>query len=123
MIKRVKNDSGVDKFWGGLFFSNLEERDLTDEEVDTLFLCANFPTALSSGDAKVSNGTTYLSAAEGDDYLKMIRSGGHCIGVNEFMTVTNSTDTGAKGQICFDANYIYVCVDTDTWKRVALSTW
>ena len=30
---------------------------------------------------------------------------------------------GAPGQMCIDEDYIYVCVDTDTWKRAALSTW
>ncbi len=30
---------------------------------------------------------------------------------------------GAAGEIRWDANYIYICVATDTWKRVAISTW
>jgi hypothetical protein len=38
-------------------------------------------------------------------------------------TITNATDPGVKGTICWDANYIYVCVATDTWKRVAIATW
>ena len=29
--------------------------------------------------------------------------------------------TGSTGQICWDANYIYVCTATDTWKRVLLT--
>ena len=29
---------------------------------------------------------------------------------------------GTPGLIAFDADYLYVCVDTDTWKRAALST-
>jgi hypothetical protein len=32
-------------------------------------------------------------------------------------------DTGATGQVSWDANFIYVCVATNTWKRAALSTW
>ena len=31
-----------------------------------------------------------------------------------------SGDTGTAGQITWDANYIYVCVATNTWKRAAL---
>ena len=38
-------------------------------------------------------------------------------------TITNSTDAGKTGEICWDANYIYVCVGTNSWKRVALTTW
>lgn len=33
----------------------------------------------------------------------------------------NSTATGLAGQIAVDANYIYVCTASNTWKRVALS--
>lgn len=34
-----------------------------------------------------------------------------------------SSSTGTAGQVEFDANYIYVCTATNTWKRSALSTW
>jgi len=33
------------------------------------------------------------------------------------------TSTGTKGQIAADATYLYICVSTDVWKRVAISTW
>ena len=36
---------------------------------------------------------------------------------------SSATDTGTKGTITWDTNYIYVCVATNTWKRVAISTW
>jgi len=35
----------------------------------------------------------------------------------------SATATGSSGQIRWDANYIYVCTATDTWKRVAIATW
>lgn len=35
----------------------------------------------------------------------------------------SATASGTLGDIRFTADYIYVCVATDTWKRVALSTW
>lgn len=34
-----------------------------------------------------------------------------------------ATSPGAVGQIAKDANYIYICVAINTWKRAALSTW
>lgn len=34
-----------------------------------------------------------------------------------------ASSTGIAGQIRYDANYLYVCVATDTWKRTALTTW
>ena len=36
---------------------------------------------------------------------------------------TSPTDTGIAGEIAVDADYIYVCTATDTWKRVALAAW
>lgn len=30
---------------------------------------------------------------------------------------------GIPGAIAYDADYLYVCVATNTWKRVAISTW
>lgn len=38
-------------------------------------------------------------------------------------TITNAGDSGNPGDICWDANYIYVCVAANTWKRTPLSTW
>jgi hypothetical protein len=35
----------------------------------------------------------------------------------------NAGDTGTLGEIRYTADYIYVCVATDTWKRTAISTW
>jgi hypothetical protein len=38
-------------------------------------------------------------------------------------TPASAAATGAVGEISWDADYIYVCTATDTWKRAALSTW
>lgn len=38
-------------------------------------------------------------------------------------TITNSTDSGNQGDMCWDANYVYICVATNTWKRSSLITW
>ena len=38
-------------------------------------------------------------------------------------TPASATATGAQGQIAWDADYIYVCTATNTWKRAALSTY
>lgn len=38
-------------------------------------------------------------------------------------TPASATATGDAGQIAWDANYMYVCVATNTWKRTALNTW
>lgn len=38
-------------------------------------------------------------------------------------TPTSASAAGNKGDVCWDANYMYVCVATNTWKRSALLTW
>ena len=38
-------------------------------------------------------------------------------------TPASATATGNAGDICWDANYVYVCVAANTWKRAALSSW
>lgn len=38
-------------------------------------------------------------------------------------TPASAAATGNQGDICWDANYIYVCTATDTWKRVDIATW
>jgi hypothetical protein len=35
----------------------------------------------------------------------------------------SATATGTAGDIRYDADYIYICTATDTWKRTAISTW
>jgi len=72
---------------------------------------------LDSANQKYDNTTSGLTAtnAQGaiDELADRITS-----------TVPSSaTDTGIAGTIAWDANYIYVCVATNTWKRVAIATW
>ena len=38
-------------------------------------------------------------------------------------TIASSSAAGTAGQICWDANYIYVCTDTNTWRRGADTAW
>jgi hypothetical protein len=65
--------------------------------------------------------------------LTISRSGGNATFYNFVaapqlrITLSNppasATATGSAGVIRWDANYIYVCTATDTWKRVAIATW
>lgn len=38
-------------------------------------------------------------------------------------TIASSTAAGSAGDIAFDDNYIYICTDTNTWRRSAISSW
>ena len=48
---------------------------------------------------------------------------GDTIRLRSQRTIPTASTLGEAGEICYDANYIYICIATDTWKRVALSTW
>lgn len=43
--------------------------------------------------------------------------------VEESHTPASVTDTGTTGTIAWDASFLYVCVATDTWKRVGIAFW
>ena len=36
---------------------------------------------------------------------------------------TSASATGVTGTITWDSDYIYICIGTNTWKRVAITTW
>lgn len=38
-------------------------------------------------------------------------------------TPASAAAAGTAGDICHDANFIYVCTANNTWKRVAIATW
>ena len=48
---------------------------------------------------------------------------GDRIRVGTAKTPASASATGTAGEICWDANYIYVCTATNTWKRTAIATW
>lgn len=43
--------------------------------------------------------------------------------VQSLTTPATSSSTGVQGTIVWDANYIYIATATNTWKRVAITTW
>lgn len=53
----------------------------------------------------------------------VLRMSGDTIGIATEKTPASASATGTKGDICWDANYLYVCTATNTWKRVAIATW
>lgn len=45
------------------------------------------------------------------------------IRVRTAKTPASASASGNRGQIAWDSNYVYVCTNTNTWKRTAISTW
>jgi hypothetical protein len=48
---------------------------------------------------------------------------GQRLRVKNQYTPPSSSGVGVSGEICWDNNYIYVCVAPNTWKRSYISTW
>lgn len=48
---------------------------------------------------------------------------GNRVRIRTAQTISTASTTGEVGTICWDSSYIYVCIATNTWKRVAISTW
>ncbi len=72
-------------------------------------------SGLNLGGANVGIGTSSPDAP--------LDINGNRLRIRTARTIANADDNGEVGEISWDANYLYVCVNTDTWKRVALSTW
>jgi hypothetical protein len=86
-------------------------------------------------DAFAVNGSAPASSAQIDSSGRLLvgtasDSGGALLQVNgdrvriaTAKTPASSGATGTTGEIAWDADYIYVCTATNTWKRTAISTW
>tara|TARA_Y100000591_G_C21778251_1_gene669522 strand:- start:919 stop:1197 length:279 start_codon:yes stop_codon:yes gene_type:complete len=44
-------------------------------------------------------------------------------GIMKNGTPASATASGTAGEIQYDSNYIYICISTNNWKRVAISSW
>jgi len=104
------------------------------------------PYVAAQGDIQAARTTTAAAIFLGADGAKYFYRGSNDLLVNGFSTLTfsasttlnsggaatviistrtpsSASDTGTAGTICYDSNYIYICVATNTWKRVAITTW
>ena len=48
---------------------------------------------------------------------------GNKINIATNKTPSSASDTGTKGDVCWDSDYIYIATDTNTWKRTPIVTW
>jgi hypothetical protein len=69
-----------------------------------------------------------ITTRDGYNFNKQIITSGKIRAISFELSALNTapvsaTATGATGEIRYTADYIYVCTATNTWKRVAISTW
>jgi hypothetical protein len=68
-------------------------------------------SALTAFDTFTATGTLIANAAS------------NAFRITTAQTPASAGATGTAGTIAWDTSYIYVCTATNTWKRVAISTW
>ena len=73
--------------------------------------------------ARVDSSGRLLVGASADSGGARLQVNGDRIRVATAKTPASAADTGTAGEICWDADYIYVCTATNTWKRSAIATW
>ena len=98
---------------------------MADTDTDTgLFWAAANALAIATGgverarvtaDGRVGIGTNAPSG--------LLDIADNKIRVRTAQTPSSATAAGNAGEICWDASYVYVCTNTNTWRRAALSTW
>lgn len=97
---------------------------MADESVRTEELPIR--TSFDAADSVVgnwSNGSSNVTSV-----VRVSNLVGNTAGLSRLLLTVNTTPSaanaaGTKGSVCWDSNYVYVCVANNTWKRAALSTW
>lgn len=69
------------------------------------------------------NATNSKLGINTNDPTEVVDIDGDCIRLRQTRTPASATADGKKGQITWDSSYIYICVDDNIWKRVAISSW
>lgn len=101
---------------------NIKDGNLTDGTdyiLQSSGTLAGTDLVLTLGDVEGSGNSTNITVDDGNQIIMV--SG--AFAVVPSATPASASATGTAGTVAWDANYIYVCVATNTWKRVAISTW
>ena len=73
--------------------------------------------------ARIDSSGRLLVGTSSDSGGALFQVNGDRIRIGTAKTPASASATGAAGEICWDASYIYVCTATNTWKRTAIATW
>jgi hypothetical protein len=73
--------------------------------------------------ARIDSSGRLLVGTSSDSGGALLQVNGNRIRIATANTPASAGATGTTGEIAWDANYIYVCTATNTWKRTAIATW
>jgi hypothetical protein len=77
----------------------------------------------SSEFVRIDSSGRLLVGTASDSGGALFQVNGDRVRIATAKTPASSGATGTTGEIAWDADYIYVCTATNTWKRTAISTW
>ncbi len=77
---------------------------------------------LNDPNATEARDTLELGEAHDPNFASVNILGNH-FNVATKKTPSGVSDTGTKGDLAWDENYIYGCIETNTWRRIAWATW
>ena len=69
--------------------------------------------------SKINGSNVVVTTSSSTTFSGTISGTGSISSIKTSVPSSNS-DTGVKGEIAYDANYVYICVDTDTWIRSSI---
>jgi hypothetical protein len=103
---------------------------IKDLRADGALVFSQVTTAASLGTAateteraRIDSSGRLLVGTSSDSGGALFQVNGDRIRVGTAKTPATSGATGTTGEIAWDADYIYVCTATNTWKRSAIATW
>ena len=116
-INLVANGHSFLKYDGNILINNANR----DRDTQVMADDGNVVLHVDAGTNRIGINTTSPLVAL--DLNGGLRVQSDSIAVSNSKTPSSASDTGQAGQICWDTSYLYVCVSTNTWKRIALSSW
>lgn len=72
---------------------------------------------------RIDSSGRFLLGTSSDSGGALVQINGDRVRIATAKTPASASDTGTTGEICWDANYIYVCTATNTWKRAGINSW
>ena len=81
-------------------------------------------SALATGIVKSTTTTGALTIAVAGDFPTLNQNTtGQARGITTGAVPASASATGVAGTVAWESGFLYVCVATDTWERVAIATW
>ena len=117
------NLSGVSEASSNIRYAYIEAANQTSSNDHYLAFGTNPVGATPQERARIDSSGRLLVGTSSDSGGALLQVNGDRIRVGTAKTPATSGATGTTGEIAWDANYIYVCTATNTWKRSAIATW